>query len=347
MVLHQDDVQLDPLGHCGDDLGRHHQVGPVADQHEHLTLQVGQLGPQAAGDLVPHAGVPVLDVVLLRVPGAPQHLQVPGHAPGRLHDHVPVVHQVVQRPEDLGLGRPRLMAEVVGAVNRPLPAGVQLGRPAGIRLVHVPPAHDLGQRLQSGPSLGHQRGTGLLARVEGRDVEVDEPHSRMAEGGPGGGGEVGVAGADAEHHVGLARQRVGHGRAGRADTAHGARMVPGQGALAGLRIRHGDAGGLGEAPQRLAGLGVDDAPARDDERPARGTKYPDGPVQGGGLGHWARHVPGPFGKKIFWPVVSLGLHVLREGQRHGAGFGRVGEHAHRGQQRRGQLLRTPDAVEEP
>ena len=65
VVLHQDDVQLDPLGHRGDDLGRHHQVGPVADEHEHLTPRVGQLGPQAAGDLVPHAGVPVLDVVLL------------------------------------------------------------------------------------------------------------------------------------------------------------------------------------------------------------------------------------------------------------------------------------------
>ena len=58
------------------------------------------------------------------------------------------------------------------------------------------------------------------------------------------------------------------------------------------------------------GEGVEDAVGapvicRDDERPARGTKHSDGPVQGGGLGHCARHVPGPFGKKIFRPVNGI------------------------------------------
>ena len=124
VVVDQDDVQLDALGDRGDDLGRHHQVGPVADEHEDLAARIGQLGAQAAGDLVPHARVAVLDVVLLRVPGAPQHLQVPGHAPGRLHHHVPLVHELVQRAEDLGLRRKRLMTQVVGVVHHLLPAGV-------------------------------------------------------------------------------------------------------------------------------------------------------------------------------------------------------------------------------
>ena len=39
----------------------------VADHHEHLALGIGQLDPEAAGDLVAHARVAVLDVVALGV----------------------------------------------------------------------------------------------------------------------------------------------------------------------------------------------------------------------------------------------------------------------------------------
>ena len=96
-----------------------------------------------------------------------------------------------------------------------------------------------------------------------------------------------------------------------------------------------------------SGLGVDDAAAGDDERLARRSEHLGGPGQRGRLGQWARHVPGPFGKQVCWPVVGLGLHVLRERQRHRAGFCRIGEHPHRGQQRRRQLLRAVDPVPEP
>ena len=41
---------------------------------------------EAAGDLVAHAGVAVLDVVALGVAGAPQLVQVAGHRAGRA-DH--------------------------------------------------------------------------------------------------------------------------------------------------------------------------------------------------------------------------------------------------------------------
>ena len=44
--------------------------------------------PDAAGDLIPHAGVAVLDVVALRVPGPPELVQVARHRPGRAHHYV-------------------------------------------------------------------------------------------------------------------------------------------------------------------------------------------------------------------------------------------------------------------
>src|SRR6516225_8854770 len=190
LVLHQDDVQLDVFGDRGHDLLRHHQVGPVADEHEDLAVRGGHLGPQAAGDLVAHARVAVLDVVLLRVPGPPQHLQVAGHAAGRLHDHVPLVHELVERAEDLGLGRQRLVAQVVRVLHHLPPVRVRAVDPGGVLRVDVVAGQLLGQRLEPGPGVGDERGARLLARVEGGDVEVDEPHVRVGEGGARGGGEV-------------------------------------------------------------------------------------------------------------------------------------------------------------
>ena len=60
-----------------------------------------------------------------------------------------------------------------------------------------------------------------------------------------------------------------------------------------------------------------------------------------------RHVPDPPGEQLLGPVVRLGLHVLRQREGHGAGLGRVGEHAHRGEQRGRQLFGPVDPVEEP
>ncbi|MNF52525.1 hypothetical protein D3C84_338710 [compost metagenome] len=51
-----------------------------------------------------------------------------------------------------------------------------------------------------------------------------------------------------------------------------------------------------------------------------------------------------FLQEIIGIVVGLGLHVLRQGQGHGAGFRRVGEHSHGVDRRRHQLLGTVDAV---
>ena len=59
---------------------------PSPTMHEDVAVGTGQSDAEAAGDLVTHAGVAVLDVVALRVPGPPQLVQVTGHRAGRA-DH--------------------------------------------------------------------------------------------------------------------------------------------------------------------------------------------------------------------------------------------------------------------
>ena len=81
-------VELRVLLHGGDDLRRHHQVRAVADQHVHLALRRRQLDADAAGDLVAHARVAVLDVVALRVARAPELVQVARHRARGAHDDV-------------------------------------------------------------------------------------------------------------------------------------------------------------------------------------------------------------------------------------------------------------------
>ena len=46
-------------------------------------------------------------------------------------------------------------------------------------------------------------------------------------------------------------------------------MIVWEGSLAGLCLRHGYARLLGQVPQRIRGLGVDDASSSDDQRTTR------------------------------------------------------------------------------
>ena len=169
VVLHDDQDQLDALGDRGDDLLGHHQVGAVADQRVHVAFRGGHLDPQRAGDLVAHAGVGVLHVVLLRVLRPPEHLQVTGHRPGRLHHHRVRTDGLVQRAQHLGLRGQRLVRRrVVGVVDdavpfrgvRPVAGGPGLGRAvAGERV---------GEGLQAGAGVGQQHHPGVLGRVHAR-----------------------------------------------------------------------------------------------------------------------------------------------------------------------------------
>ncbi len=228
MVLHQDDDDLQVLLDGGDQLLRHHQVGAVADHDEDVPVGAGHLDAEPAGDLVAHAGVAVLDVVPLRVAGAPQLVQVAGHRPGRAHHDVPRAGELVDRPDHLGLGGQRPVPERVGLLHGRVPGGGQSGRPLLVRRRRRPAGEGSGQRHEGLAGVGDQRDAGVLERVERGHVDVDEPDVRVLERGTGRGGEVAVAGADADHDVRLAGERVRGRRTGAADRADGQRVVVGR-----------------------------------------------------------------------------------------------------------------------
>ncbi len=63
-------------------------------------------------------------------------------------------------------------------------------------------------------------------------------------------------------------------------------------------------------------------------------------------GGWPTDHPVPFGEELDRKVVRMGLHVLRQGQHHGARLDRVHQGTHRGRQCGQQLLGAIDPVEE-
>ena len=119
-----------------------------------------------------------------------------------------------------------------------------------------------------------------------------------------------------------------------------------QRALARLALPHRYAGLLAQRPQRLLGAGVVHAASGDDERPLRRPDDGGGVGDVDGLRQRTSHAPRARREELDRPVVGLGLHVLRQRDGHGAGLDRVGEHPHRRDQRRRQLLGPAHPVEE-
>ncbi len=346
MVLDQDDVDRQPLLDRGDDLRRHHQVGAVPDQRPHGRVRGGLLDADPGRDLVAHAGVAVLQVVLARRAGPPQLVQVARERTGRVDHHVVVADDRVQRAQHLGLRRygARVVGTVGGLDDRvpALLAGAVLGL---VRRVHPVVRKRLRKGREPCPGVADQGARGQLVRVEAGDVEVQEAYVGVLEERAGGGGEVGVPRAHADHQVGRAGEVVADRGAGVADAAEVGRVVVPQRALAGLGGRDRDAGGLDDCLQRRLGLAVVDAAARDDQRTPGGPDRLDGRGQLDRVGRGAAYVPDALGEELLRPVVGLRLHVLGEGQRDRAGLGRVGEHAHGVQRGRDQGLGAGDPVE--
>ena len=282
-------MSLTPSCDGGDELLGHHQVGAVADHHEHLALRVGHLHAQPAGDLVAHARVAVLDVVALRVARAPELVQVAGHAARGADDDVARAADAVDDADHLGLGRERAVAGRVGGLDRGVPLARERRRAARVLAVgadspRAPRAAPRGRRARRRRAAS----AGLLERVDRRDVEVDEAHAGLGE--------------ELREAVVKSLQRVPTPSTTSASRASALaavvpvapiaptrlRVVVGQRALAGLRLGDGDPGRLGELAQRVGRLGVDRAAAGDDQRLARAAQQRRGLGQHVRLGHGGR-----------------------------------------------------------
>src|SRR3712207_4213064 len=120
-VVHEDYCELVALLDRGDYLRVHHQVRAVPYHDVDLPLGSRHLYPEATGDLVAHRRVAVLDVVTLRVAGAPELVEVPWHRTRRAHHHVFGFGEGVGSPDDLALGGERTVIQVIQPPHLPIP----------------------------------------------------------------------------------------------------------------------------------------------------------------------------------------------------------------------------------
>ena len=222
MVVDEDHDALRMLLEGGDDRLAQHEVGPVADEGVDLALRRGELHAERPRDLVPHARIAVFHVVLLAVARPPELVEISRERARGAHHHVRRRGELVHRADDLALRRERLVAEGVEPCHLGIPLASERRALVAVRLVDA--IGDLGERLQ------------CRARVELRDVHVDEARLRVRERRPRRGGEVGPASADADNEVGSRGDPIRGRGSGRADRAEGRRMVIGQRALSSLRL---------------------------------------------------------------------------------------------------------------
>ena len=233
------------------------------------------------------------------------------------------------RDQAIHLGRPRLRSR---GDRRPVAGRGRVAGQAGREF------------FERHSGIGDDRDRGVLEGVEFADVDGDETHVGMRKRRLRHRREVAQARADGDHEVGFGGELVGRLPAGGADRAEIARVIPRQGALAGLGFTHGDAGGLDEVSQRLGGLAVEHAAAGDQERLPAGPNRRRRALERGGIAPWPLNVPVTVLEQRRRIVVRLGLRVFGHRQRDRAGVGRGGEHPHHVGQRRHQLLGPGDAI---
>src|SRR5215208_1681843 len=330
-VVHQDHRELVALLDRGDYLRAHHQVGAVADHDVDLALWGGHLHAEAAGYLVAHRRVAVLDVVALRVARSPELVQVPRHRAGRAHNHVLGLGERVHSPYDLALRRQRTVPQRVEPLDLPVPLSRSFLSLLPVLAIHLEAGEQSRESFKCRPGVADECEAGVFVGVEVRDVDVHEAHPRVLEGGLRRCGEVRPAGADADDQVRFAGGAVGGEGARGPHGAQSEGMIVGHRALPGLRLPDRDACPFDETPQDLGRLGVDHTPTRDDHGPPGAPDQLRSTLQRLLIRQRAPYAPDALVEELLGEVVGFGLHVLGQRQGHGSGLGLVGQDAHGGQ----------------
>ena len=249
MVINEYDNELGVLLERRDDRLAQHEVRAVADERIDLALGCRELHTEGTGDLVAHARVAVLDVVLLPIARPPELVQISGHRPRGADHHVGRRGEVVHRADDLRLRWQRRMRECVEARDFGVPL---LREPCGVLAIcRIHPVTDPRERLERHPRIRRDGDPALLVHVELGDIHVHEAHVRVLEDRLRRGREVAPSSADPDHEVRILCDAVRRGRSRRADRTERRGMVVRQGSLAGLRLGDGYAGLIREPAQRI------------------------------------------------------------------------------------------------
>jgi len=108
-VLRDHDGDRQALLGGGDQLGRGHQEGAVAQERDDPLggVGLGQAYPDRGRQLIAHAGEPELQVGEAALGGVPDLLEVAGRAAGGGDDDVAGPGVLLEQPDDLALGEHR------------------------------------------------------------------------------------------------------------------------------------------------------------------------------------------------------------------------------------------------
>ena len=229
---------------------------------------------------------------------------------------------------------------------------VQLVDPLLLRradLIFVGGLIPLQQLFQTGQRLfgvRHHGNSVHFQALEFGNIDVDE-FAGVLEQPLGGGGEVGVAGADADDQIGFPGDLVGCGAAGGAYAAQIQRMLPVSGGFARLGLAIGDAEGFGKVQELGVGLGIADATAADHHGTLRLADGLGSVSQSGLGGGAALQTPDALGEEAHGIIIGLTLNVLRHGHADSAGVGGVGQHPEGVDHGAHQLFGTDDAIPVP
>src|SRR4029077_6579014 len=117
MVIEENDVELDSFLNAGMDFLSHHQIGAIADHHIDLAVRRGHLYSEPSGDFISHAGVAILHVITLRIPGPPQLVEISRQAACGANQDVARLGNGVDDADDFALAYGRSMMEVKEAVD--------------------------------------------------------------------------------------------------------------------------------------------------------------------------------------------------------------------------------------
>ncbi len=265
---HDGEVVLDGRA----DLVEAHPPGAVADDGDDRRLRPGQLRPQGGG--IGESRVPEGEG--RDVPAAAVELQVAVRRGGDVPDVRGNDGVVRQGPGDLQEDAPRVDRLPLdhGGLHDLLLPGVPLllhgGEAARVRLAvfvsTLETLQDLDGRLPGVPDDAHLDGMGAgdVLRI---DVHLDDLRlvGEVVDVVLGQRAEHGEPGPHGEDHVRLREDP--HGRLGAhvADGADGERMIAVEGVVVEVGDRHGRRQVLGDVFDDVQGIGVDDAPAGDDD----------------------------------------------------------------------------------
>ena len=282
-------------------------------------------------------------MIRLGVLRPPELVQLAGQPAGRAYHRALGPDPAVDRAQHLRIRR--AIGPVVGrgAIHCLAPSTCKLGDPPppGIVLRRLELARKLVERAAR---VALQMQCAVLDPVAPADVDRDQRAGGIREQRRRSGREVLQTRTDRDDEVRLGRELVGSGGAGHANSARVAGVVEAQRALSCLRLGDGDTETLGEAPERLACVGIVDAAAGDQKRPPRFPPQAHGLRDERRVGAVASRLVHTWLEKACRKIGRLRLHVLRQRKRHRSAVGRIGEHGNRLRQRPQELFGPRDPV---